>query len=185
MPEIIELPQIAGVKIARLTAFGDARGRFVESFRKEWFPERSFDRVQTNCSHSRAGVLRGLHFHHHQVDVWFVPKGRVRAGLADLRRSSPTRGLVATVDLSDDEPQSLFIPVGVAHGFHTLEDAVLTYVVDNYHDGSDEHGVRWNDPDLAVPWGLAETASHGDPVISGRDQALPWLRELAEEQLPE
>lgn len=181
MPDIVALPEIGGVKIARLQAFGDSRGRFVESFRKEWFPERRFERVQTNCSHSKAGVLRGLHFHHHQVDVWFVPKGRVRAGLADLRRSSPTRGQVATVDLDADEPMSLFIPVGVAHGFLTLEDAILTYVVDNYHDGSDEHGVRWNDPALALPWRVGDV----EPVISGRDQALPWLAELGEATLPD
>ena len=84
MTEIVESGHIAGLKIARLTAFGDERGRFLETFRKDWFPERSWEIVQTNRSDSRAGVLRGLHYHFQQVDYWYVPRGRIRVGLADL-----------------------------------------------------------------------------------------------------
>jgi dTDP-4-dehydrorhamnose 3,5-epimerase len=72
----------------------------------------------------------------------------------------------------------IFIPVGVAHGFITLTDATLTYIVDNYYDGADEYGVAWNDPDLALPWGVES------PVVSSRDAANPQLRDIRPNKLP-
>lgn len=89
MPIIRESDVIAGVYIVELTAHADNRGWFMETFRKEWFPQRSWQQVQTNRSESRAGVLRGLHYHHHQVDYWHVIHGEIRAGLVDLRPGSP------------------------------------------------------------------------------------------------
>ena len=178
MPIIHDFEPIAGVQVAELTIWADDRGRFMESFRKEWFPQRDWARVQTNRSESRAGVLRGLHYHFHQVDYWHVIEGRIRVGLADLRIGSPTYGQSAALELSGDEPRGLFIPVGVAHGFLALTDATLTYLVDNYHDGSDEHGIAWNDPTLAVPWGAR------DPLLSPRDLANPPLTAIPADQLP-
>ena len=67
MPEIIPSTQINGVQFVKLRAFEDERGYFMETFRKEWFPQRQWDRIQTNRNFSKAGVLRGLHYHHHQV----------------------------------------------------------------------------------------------------------------------
>lgn len=164
-----EPSRIEGVRIVRLKALGDARGRFMETFRTEWFPERSWERIQTNRSDSVAGVLRGLHYHFKQVDYWYVPKGTIRVGLADLRPGSATRGVSEVIEIGDENQVGVFIPTGVAHGFLALTDATLTYIVDNYYDGADELGVAWNDPDLAVPWGVS------DPVLSSRDQAnLPW-----------
>jgi dTDP-4-dehydrorhamnose 3,5-epimerase len=179
MPEILESARIAGVKRVRLPAFADERGRFVETFRKEWFPERSWARVQTNRSDSRAGVLRGLHYHFQQVDYWYVPSGRMRVGLADLRRSSPTSRCSEVIELDGDNPFGLFIPSGVAHGFLALTDVTLTYLVDNYYDGADELGVAWDDPDLAVAWGVT------DPLLSPRDRANPRLNDIAPARLPE
>ena len=92
MPDIVESNVIAGLKTVTLTEFADSRGRFVETFRKEWFPERTWEIVQANRSDSAEHVLRGLHFHHHQVDYWYPLRGRIRVGLYDLRKSSPTRG---------------------------------------------------------------------------------------------
>lgn len=179
MTEIVESELIRGVKFARLRAFADERGRFVETFRKGWFPERTWEIVQTNRSDSRAGVLRGLHFHAHQVDYWYVPSGRILVGLADLRRSSPTFRSSQVVEIGDSNQMGIFIPIGVAHGFYALTDATLTYLVDNYYDGADESGVAWNDPDLAVPWNVDA------PLLSPRDRANPLLHALAPEQLPE
>jgi dTDP-4-dehydrorhamnose 3,5-epimerase len=71
-----------------------------------------------------------------------------------------------------------FHSVGVAHGFVALTDATLTYMVDNYCDGADEHGVAWNDPDLALPWGV-ET-----PTVSPRDAANRFLKEIPAGELP-
>lgn len=178
MAEIIESSHISGIKIVKLKAFGDERGRFLETFRKDWFPERSWEIVQTNRSDSRAGVLRGLHYHFRQVDYWYVPSGRIRVGLADLRRASSTYGASQVIEIGDHNECGIFIPCGVAHGFYALTDATLTYLVDNYYDGSDEFGVAWDDPDLAVPWNVSE------PILSGRDRANPSLKAIPEAHRP-
>lgn len=164
MAQIIESSIIPGVKFVRLRVFADERGHFAETFRTEWFPERTWERVQTNRSDSRAGVLRGLHFHNRQVDYWYCPFGTIRVALADLRPDSPGYGKTETVEIGANNPMGVFIPIGVAHGFVALTDATLTYIVDNYYDGGDEHGVAWDDPTLAIDWGVAE------PILSPRDR---------------
>ena len=102
--------RIAGVFTVELDVFGDDRGRFAEIFRREWFPGRAWDRLQVNRSHSRPGVLRGLHFHHLQADCWHCVAGSLRVGLYDLRRRSPTRGVGETLQLDGESFRSLFIP---------------------------------------------------------------------------
>ena len=178
MAVITESKQIVGVKFVQLQAHEDARGRFLETFRIEWFPERSWDVVQTNCSYSRAGVLRGLHYHLRQVDYWSVPCGRVLVGLADLRDGSPTYGRGQLLELGEQQTMGVFIPPGVAHGYLALTNATLIYLVDQYYDPHDEAGVAWNDPTLALPWGIT------DPLISERDRMLPLFSELAPVRVP-
>jgi dTDP-4-dehydrorhamnose 3,5-epimerase len=179
MAEIVASSVISGVKFAKLRVWADARGHFLETFRKEWFPERRWDIVQTNCSYSQANVLRGLHYHLRQADYWFVPRGTIRVALADLRRSSPTRGAGQTVEISDGNPVGVFIPPGIAHGFVAFTQATLTYLVDNYHDGGDEHGVAWNDPALGIDWGLSE------PILSERDRRNSLLKDIPAHLLPD
>lgn len=178
MAQISESDLIQGVVLVSLAPFEDERGHFVETFRKEWFPQRTWDVIQGNASYSRAGVLRGLHFHHRQVDYWFVPSGTIRVGLCDLRCSSPTYRAVQTLEIGDQSFMGLYIPVGVVHGFVALTDAILTYLVDNYYDGTDEHGVAWNDPDINLPWGIS------NPHLSCRDAQNPFLRDIPPENLP-
>jgi dTDP-4-dehydrorhamnose 3,5-epimerase len=178
MAEINESSQILGVKIVQLRAYTDERGRFWETFRKEWFPERRWEIVQANRSDSRAGVLRGLHYHFEQIDYWYVTSGRIRVGLADLRRSSPTFGQNQVLEMGGEEQKGVFIPCGVAHGFFAITDATLTYLVDNYYNGDDEFGVAWNDPQLALTWGV-ET-----PLLSERDRNNPFLRDIPHARLP-
>lgn len=173
------LNTIEGVFIAPIKAFADERGAFMETFRREWFPGVNWDRIQSNCSVSRAGVLRGLHYHHHQIDYWYVTRGTVRVGMVDLRPSSMTYMATHVLELGEANNAGLFIPVGVAHGFYTLTDATLTYLVNNYYDGGgDEHGVAWNDPDIGIGWGV------NDPLISPRDASNPLLRDIARDKLP-
>lgn len=178
MAVLHESEQIVGVKFVQLESYEDPRGRFMETFRKEWFPERTWAVFQANRSDSRAGVLRGLHYHFHQVDYWYVPTGRVRVGLADLRRSSATYGASQVLEIGEQNALGVFIPCGVAHGFVALTAATLTYIVDQYYDPSDEHGVVWNDPTLAVAWGRI------DPILSERDRRLPRLDEIQPDSLP-
>jgi dTDP-4-dehydrorhamnose 3,5-epimerase len=179
MTALRESETISGVHVAALQAHGDERGRFTEVFRKEWFPQRSWNELQWSRSESQAGVLRGLHYHHRQVDYWHCAVGRMRVGLADLRRSSPTRGRVQVVELGQDELCALFIPAGVAHGFYALTDVMLFYLVDNYYDGTDEQGVAWNDPELGLDWGIT-----GTPILSGRDGSNPLLAGIPAAELP-
>lgn len=178
MPDISPSTRVQGVKFVQLQAFGDERGRFLETFRKDWFPERRWEKFQTNVSYSSAGVLRGLHFHYRQVDYWFCVQGTIRVVLADVRPDSPTFRQTEAVEIGEQNPLGIFIPVGVAHGFLALTEAALTYVVDNYYDGTDEHGVAWDDPELAADWGAQA------PILSGRDRANPRLAELAQGKLP-
>jgi dTDP-4-dehydrorhamnose 3,5-epimerase len=178
MPQIEESTLIKDVQIVNLQTFGDDRGRFAETFRKEWFPQRSWDIVQTNRSESKAGVLRGLHYHFHQVDYWFVAAGQIRAGLYDLRPDSPTYGAAQTLEIGGENQKGIFIPIGVAHGFYTVKDAILIYIVDNYYSGADEFGVAWNDQKIAMPWEVES------PILSDRDVANPLLKDIPAEKLP-
>ena len=176
--QLVESSTIKGVYLAHMQAFGDDRGRFMETFRKEWFPQRSWNIVQTNRSESTANVLRGLHYHFKQVDYWCVMHGQLRAALLDIRPDSPTFRQHQTVDMGGENFVGLYIPVGVAHGFAAMTDVVLSYIVDNYYDNSDEFGIAWNDPAFAIDWGV------DDPVLSGRDAGNPCLKELLPERLP-
>lgn len=178
MANIVESEQIAGLYLAELTAYKDERGRFLETFRQEWFSQRSWAVIQTNRSDSHAGVLRGLHYHFHQVDYWYVMSGRIRAGLVDIRPDSPTCGATQLVEMDAERPMGLFIPIGVAHGFAALSNVTLTYVVDNYYDSSDEYGVAWDDPDIGLQWGL------DDPSLSERDAANPRLAQIPDNDRP-
>lgn len=180
VPIFSESKSIPGILVAELRPFSDDRGRFTETFRKEWFPQRSWRNIQSNRSDSRAGVLRGLHYHFNQVDYWYVLSGRIRVGLADLRRSSPGFRCTETIDLDASDYRGLFIPIGVAHGFLALTDVTLVYIVDNYYDGADEHGLAWDDPDIPVAWNTLEA-----PVISNRDAANPRFRAIPVSSLPE
>ncbi len=170
---------IQDVKIVNLHVFVDERGRFMETFRLEWFPDTDWSRIQQNRSDSRANVLRGLHYHFNQVDYWYVAAGCIRVGLVDLRPSSPTYMQSQTIEMDADKATGLFIPIGVAHGFVTLTDCTLFYVVSNYYDsGKDEFGVAWNDPVFHLDWGVA------NPVVSPRDVHNPLLKDVPPARLP-
>ena len=179
MIQPVESEEIAGVFLIDLESHADERGRFMELFRKEWFPQRSWEKLQWSRSESKAGVLRGLHYHHRQIDYWHCVAGSLRVALVDLRSSSPTRASNLVVDLDQERPRGLFVPSGVAHGFYALTDATLNYLVDNYYDGSDEFGVAWDDPEFALSWDLP-----APPLLSPRDESNLKLSAIPAEQLP-
>jgi len=168
---------IAGVQIVPLRSFADDRGYFFESFRKSWVPGAR-EMVQGNVSFSRKGVLRGMHYHLKQADFWLVPSGLVRAALYDMRASSPTRGRSETIELGQAHPFGLYIPRGVAHGFCALSDSMMTYLVDEYYDNSDERGIRWDDPALGIDWGVTQA------IVSDRDRQNPPLAQIPQSDLP-
>ena len=171
MATVTESDVIKGVFVVVPDVHGDARGRFIETYRREWFPHGR-EMLQGNRGDRRVGAIVGLHYHLHQADYWYVPFGRAHVVLHDLREGGPTDGATLGLVLSDDNHLGVFIPPGVAHGFAALTDMTITYLVDSYYNPADELGVAWDDPDIDADWGVT------DPVLSGRDQANPRRKDL-------
>ena len=109
MATVEESSAIAGVFHVRPKIFADARGYFVETYRREWIPGAS-EMIQQNRADRSAGSVVGLHYHLHQADYWYVPNGRARAVLHDLRTGSPTEGATECFDLGGDEHPGVYIP---------------------------------------------------------------------------
>jgi dTDP-4-dehydrorhamnose 3,5-epimerase len=168
---------LAGVGYGRIARHSDERGSFRELWRETTFPGERF--VQANLSTSAAGVLRGLHLHRRQDDLWIVAGGRAYVALVDVRplldRTGPA-ALVETRELGEDE--WVVIPTGVAHGFLAIEPLSLVYLVTNLYDGTDELGFAWDDPAVGVPWPVLAATADGRPILSGRDDSNPSLAEL-------
>jgi dTDP-4-dehydrorhamnose 3,5-epimerase len=176
VPTISESEVIAGVYVAEPTTVGDERGVFVETYRRSWFPQGR-EMVQANRADRQGGCVVGLHYHLHQADYWYVPFGRARIVLHDLREESPTDGSTLTLDLGarpdgTHDHRGIFIPPGVAHGFGALSDMTITYLVDGYYNPADELGVAWDDPAIGADWGIEQ------PILSARDQSNPARADL-------
>ena len=124
MPELIPSTAIDDVVLVRPDVHGDQRGRFVETYRRSWFPVGR-EMVQGNRSEKQAGALVGLHYHLHQADYWYAAAGPGAGGAARPARGSPTDGATEVIDLDGDVDQGIFIPPGVAHGFAALTDVLL------------------------------------------------------------
>jgi len=158
---------IDGVVILEPEVFGDARGYFFESYSQRRFDAevRPVRFVQDNESHSRYGVLRGLHFQ----------KGRYSQ--SKLVRVVRGRVLDVAVELTEDNKRQFFIPRGFAHGFAVLSDeATFQYKCDNPYAPESEGAIAWNDPSLGIDWRLAPE----DVVLSPKDSAHPLLSEAGE-----
>lgn len=171
MPKIIPSRTIEDVVVIEPDVHGDPRGRFVETYRRQWLP-LGREMVQGNRSEKQAGAVVGLHYHLHQADYWYVLRGRARVVLHDLREGSPTEGATEIVELNGDVDRGLFIPPGVAHGFAALTDLLLWYLVDSYYNPADELGLAWDDPEVGADWGVS------DPVLSERDRKNPRRRDI-------
>ena len=174
LPEVLLLePQV----------HGDARGFFCETYHQTKFAELGISDtfVQDNHSQSRRHTLRGLHYQlsHPQAKLCRVVRGEVLDVAVDIRVGSPSFGRCATAILSAENKQQIYIPPGFAHGFVVLsESADFLYKCSDFYFPEDERGILWNDPGLAIPWGVA------DPLISEKDKAHLPLRQVPEEFLP-
>jgi dTDP-4-dehydrorhamnose 3,5-epimerase len=165
-----------GVLILEPRVFGDERGFFLESFNQRVFDEavgRHVEFVQDNHSRSQRGVLRGLHYQlppHEQGKLVRVVSGSVFDVAVDMRRSSPTFGRWAGVELSSENHRQLWIPPGFAHGFLVLsESADFLYKTTGYYAAQAEAAVRWDDPALGIDWPQLGMS----PVLSGKDRDAP------------
>lgn len=157
--------------------FGDERGFFLETYNKMNFSKAGLgmEFVQDNHSKSSAGVLRGLHFQQHphaQGKLVRATKGSIWDVVVDLRKDSPTYKKWIKVLLDDTDKRMLYVPVGFAHGFVSIEDCEVQYKCTNLYDKQSEGGIMWDDPELNIDWGIK------DPVVSTKDQQLPYLKNI-------
>jgi dTDP-4-dehydrorhamnose 3,5-epimerase len=169
------------VKLICPRRHADSRGWFSETHNERALAGLGIDVrfVQDNLSHSRSrGVLRGLHFQippHAQAKLVRCPQGRVWDVAVDLRDGSPTFGNWVGVELSAENGWQLFIPIGFAHGFVTLEeDTQLAYKVSDHYSPQFERGIIWSDATLNVAWPL----NGGAPLISEKDAHLGRLADF-------
>tara|TARA_B100000768_G_scaffold162346_1_gene162923 strand:- start:851 stop:1405 length:555 start_codon:yes stop_codon:yes gene_type:complete len=171
---------IPDLYIIEPSVFGDHRGYFLESFNLEKFKENIglIKFVQDNESKSSKGVLRGLHFQKppfNQAKLVRCIEGKVMDVAVDIRKGSPTYGKHVAIELSGKNKKQLFVPRGFAHGFSVLsETAVFAYKVDNTYAPKYDLGIKYNDKDLNINWGLTED----EVQLSGKDKNLPSLKDL-------
>jgi dTDP-4-dehydrorhamnose 3,5-epimerase len=167
------IPEVMVVEHERI---GDSRGFFAETWREDQFQERGLPRfVQDNLSRSAKGVLRGLHFQKRPDAIGKLvrcSRGRIFDVAVDIRRGSPTFARYVTVELDEDSGRMLWVPEGFAHGFCVLsESADVQYKVTGTFSPACDCGIRWNDPQIGVPWPIQP------PTLSARDQKSPLLAE--------
>ena len=171
--------KLDGVVIIEPDVFGDHRGFFMESWSQKKMEEAGlhYNFVQDNHSMSSVkGTLRGIHFQKGdkaQAKLVRCVKGAVLDVAVDLRHDSPTYKQWVGVELSEENKRQLLIPRGFGHGFVTLTDEVeFLYKADNYYAPEADAGVRWNDPEIGVDWGVEE------PILSAKDEKHPFLKDL-------
>jgi dTDP-4-dehydrorhamnose 3,5-epimerase len=177
----VEELALPGVLLVHAGVYPDERGLFCELFRESRYaPYGIGGFVQDNHSRSRRGVVRGLHFQlrHPQGKLLTVLHGVIWDVVVDVRPDSPTFRRHVSAVLEGGSGAQLWVPPGYAHGFCALEDSDVLYKCTDVWHADDSFGVRWDSPELALPWPMA------GPVLSEADQRLPRLAELAPEQLP-
>ena len=179
--KLISTP-IPDLYIIEPTVFGDHRGFFMESYNKKDFEEigLNMEFVQDNHSHSKKGVLRGLHFQakHSQGKLVRVTRGTVFDVAVDLRKNFKTFGKWFGVVLSEENKKMFYVPEGFAHGFIVLsEEADFLYKCTDYYYPEYDAGLIWNDPDIGIEWPLEEYGIT-EPILSEKDKSLPRLKDL-------
>ena len=174
----VQATALDGVLVLEPEVLADARGHFFESFNARAFREATgFEAafVQDNQSHSRAGVLRGIHYQvvRPQGKLVRAARGRIFDVAVDLRRSSPQFGRWVGVELSADNRRQLWVPPGFGHAFLVLGDAAdVLYKTTEYWHAAHDRSLRWSDPAIGIRWPLA-----GAPVVSDKDAQAPMLEQ--------
>lgn len=178
--ESLALPE---VKVLRPRVYGDARGRFVETWNAARWAEAGLPSawVQDNVSFSHAGVLRGLHCQQPfaQGKLVTVLRGRAFDAIVDARVGSPDFGRWVGFELDAESLAQLYVPPGFLHGFVALEDdTIFSYKCSERYEPSAEFSVRWDDPAIGIAWPVAT------PTLAAKDAAAPLLAEVPEARLP-
>jgi dTDP-4-dehydrorhamnose 3,5-epimerase len=168
------------LQLIKLKRHGDRRGFFSETYSRNKYSKLGIDVefVQDNHSLSReVGTLRGLHFQaplHAQAKLVRCGRGAIFDVAVDIRRGSPTYGQWKGFELTAQNGEQLYIPVGFAHGFVTLEpDSEIVYKCSDYYAPETEGSVLWNDPDIGIDWPTV-----AEPILSDKDAVAPLLSDL-------
>ena len=167
-----------GVIVIEPKVFSDERGGFFETYKKSSFAKCGIfdDFFQDNYSFSTQGTIRGLHFQTDpkpQSKLIRCVQGEIYDWIIDLRKSSKTFGEKFGIILSEKNKLMLYVPIGFAHGFSVLsKNAEISYKVSAEYDAKSESGIRWNDPELAIDWGVK------NPILSAKDRLLPMFKDL-------
>ena len=178
-----EEQSIPGVYVITPQVFGDNRGYFLETFKKQDFEKIGItdEFVQDNESQSTKGVLRGLHFQkeHTQGKLVRVTSGQVFDVAVDVRPNSPTFGKYVGVTLDSEKKKMFWIPKGFAHGFLVLSDsATFTYKCTDVYYPSSEGGIPWNDTDIGISWPQLDvdykTSEKDGRHPSFKNQSFEW-----------
>ncbi|MDG1440399.1 MAG: dTDP-4-dehydrorhamnose 3,5-epimerase [Flavobacteriales bacterium] len=161
--------KIEGVYLIKPKIFKDERGYFFESFnQKEISKKTNVSFVQDNQSLSSKNIIRGLHFQKPpfaQDKLVTVIKGSVLDVVVDIRVNSKTYGKYIIVELNEENHHQLFIPIGMAHGFLSLEDhTIFSYKCSDFYNKESEGAIKWNDPDLNIKWPIS------NPILSEKDE---------------
>jgi dTDP-4-dehydrorhamnose 3,5-epimerase len=179
MPGYREPMRSSPVQIIEPRRHGDARGWFMETYSERAFTERGIAHRFVQDNHSMSAerwTLRGLHYQappHGQAKLVRCLRGRIFDVAVDLRAGSPTFGRWTGVELSAENGRQLFVGIGFAHGFLTLEEGCeVAYKVSDLYAPECEGGVRWDDPRVAIGWPLPPGVR---PLLSEKDEALPSL----------
>lgn len=177
MPFEFEKTKLEGAVIVKPRVFPDDRGFAMESFKRSDFIKAGLpgDYVQDNHSRSTKGVLRGLHYQRGaaaQGKLVRCSAGAILDVGVDIRKDSPSFGKWLAVELSAANARQLYLPPGFAHGFFSITDIVeVQYKCTAEYSPKDEAGIRWDDPELAIGWGVKS------PVLSAKDKLWPFLKD--------
>lgn len=176
----IRATALPDVKILTPRRFGDARGYFCETWSAARMAGGGLDIafVQDNESLSaKAGTLRGLHYQSPpfaQAKLVRVAMGAILDVAVDARRGSPTYGQWVAEEISAENGAQILVPHGFLHGFLTLTDNTLViYKVDNVYNAGADGGVRWNDPDIGIDWGVSSEGL----TLSDKDGKAPFFKD--------
>lgn len=169
---------LPGVKVIIPTYFDDNRGYSTEAYNNRTLADYGIEDkfvVDYVCMNNQSGTIRGIHFQnnpHPQVKLVRVLQGAVLDFAIDLRKDSPTYKQWLSQELSAENRRQLYLPSGYGHAYITkVPDTVVQYKFDDYYDRDLVRAIRWNDPEIALPWEISE------PVLSANDAEAPWLAE--------
>ena len=172
----VEETKINGVKILTPSIHNDSRGSFFETFKSNVFSSYGLPNIfpQDNQVRSKHNVLRGLHYQLNQPQGKLVQVivGSILDVAVDIRVGSPTFGKYHAEQISAKNKKIFYIPEGFAHGYVVISDfSIVLYKCTNVYDPEDEYGIKWDDPDLNIKWGISL------PILNDKDDNLPYLQD--------